>query len=158
MPRPKLSFKENHFAFEVTDVEFTVGDETVKVGAFKGELDVNDLLRTRLPQLSKPRGVGTGAYFTSVGDKKIQCIKLTRALTGMGLKEAKLLTERLPVLINSDMPLVEREIADRDLKIFCDEVKGYGGMAEMVSDTPDGPTVLDVLRDLLTETIEKGMK
>ena len=33
---------------------------------------------------------------TSVGDKKIQVIKVVRAITGLGLKEAKALVDELP--------------------------------------------------------------
>lgn len=155
MPRPKITFKENHFAFEVKDVEFTVGDETVKVGALKGELDVSDLLRTRLPQLAK--GKARGALFTSFGDKKIKCIKATRALTGMGLKESKELTERLPILVNSDTRHVGRMLSDEDLETFCATIEGYGGSAKMMRDEPEGPTVLDIFRGLLTDAIKKGM-
>ncbi len=156
MPRSRISFKENHFAFELENVEFTVGTEIVKIGAFKGELDVNDLLRTRLPKLAK--GKGKGAWFTSFGDKKIQCIKLTRALTGMALKEAKELTESLPILVNSDTPYIEKVfLSDKDLELFCKEIKLNGGEAEMLHDDDEGPTILHLFQEFLTDAIKKGM-
>ncbi len=156
MPRAKLSFKENHFAFELENVEFTVGAEIVKIGAFKGELDVNDLLRTRLPALSK--GKGKGVWFTSFGDKKIQHIKLTRALTGMGLKEAKELTESVPILVNSDTLNVDRIISDAELEDFCVDIRLNGGEAEMLRDEVEGPTILHLFQEFLSDAIKKGMK
>ena len=36
---------------------------------------------------------------TAVGDKKIQVIKVVRAITGLGLKEAKTLVESAPIAV-----------------------------------------------------------
>lgn len=46
---------------------------------------------------------------TGVGDKKIQVIKVVRALTGLGLKEAKALVDELPGKVKE---AVAREEAD----------------------------------------------
>src|SRR5215208_4194056 len=47
---------------------------------------------------------------TAAGDKKIQVIKVVRAATGLGLKEAKALVDEAPKPIKEG---VEREEADR---------------------------------------------
>ena len=46
----------------------------------------------------------------SFGDKKIQVIKVIRALTGLGLKEAKQLVESCPKVVKED---VSKEEADK---------------------------------------------
>ena len=47
---------------------------------------------------------------TSTGDKKIQVIKVVRAATGLGLKEAKALVDEAPKLVKEG---IEREEADK---------------------------------------------
>jgi len=46
---------------------------------------------------------------TSVGDKKIQVIKVVRAITGLGLKEAKALVDGVPGKIKEAVPKDEAE-------------------------------------------------
>ena len=46
---------------------------------------------------------------TTFGDKKIQVIKEVRALTGLGLKEAKTLVEGVPAPIKEGVPKDEAE-------------------------------------------------
>jgi large subunit ribosomal protein L7/L12 len=55
---------------------------------------------------------------TGVGDKKIQVIKVVRALTGLGLKEAKELVESAPVAVKE---AVTKEEAD-EMKAKLEEV------------------------------------
>jgi large subunit ribosomal protein L7/L12 len=50
---------------------------------------------------------------TGVGDKKIQVIKVVRALTGLGLKEAKALVDELPGKVKEG---VSKEEADNMVK------------------------------------------
>lgn len=45
----------------------------------------------------------------SFGDKKIQVIKEVRAITGLGLKDAKTLVEEAPALIKEGVPKDEAE-------------------------------------------------
>jgi len=61
---------------------------------------------------------------TAAGDKKIQVIKVVRAATGLGLKEAKALVDEAPKPIKEG---VEREEADK-LKAELEEA---GGSAEV---------------------------
>jgi large subunit ribosomal protein L7/L12 len=46
---------------------------------------------------------------TEVGDKKIQVIKVVRAATGLGLKEAKALVDGVPGAVKEAVPMDEAE-------------------------------------------------
>ncbi len=52
---------------------------------------------------------------TGVGDKKIQVIKEVRAITTLGLKEAKDLVEGLPGLVKEGIPKEEAEAVAKQL-------------------------------------------
>lgn len=54
-------------------------------------------------------------FITGVGDKKIQVIKEVRALTSLGLKEAKDLVESLPGLVKEGIPKEEAEAVAKQL-------------------------------------------
>jgi large subunit ribosomal protein L7/L12 len=57
---------------------------------------------------------------TSSGEKKIQVIKEVRAITGLGLKDAKALVDGLPANVKEDIP---KEEAD-EIKKRIEEVGG----------------------------------
>jgi large subunit ribosomal protein L7/L12 len=61
---------------------------------------------------------------TAPGDKKIQVIKVVRAATGLGLKEAKALVDEAPKAIKEG---VEREEADK----LKGELEEAGGSVEV---------------------------
>src|SRR6059036_2719858 len=61
---------------------------------------------------------------TGAGDKKIQVIKVVRAATGLGLKEAKALVDEAPKPVKEG---IEREEAEGLLK----EIEEAGGTAEI---------------------------
>ena len=61
---------------------------------------------------------------TGAGDKKIQVIKVVRAATGLGLKEAKALVDEAPKPVKEG---IERDEADGLLK----EIQEAGGTAEI---------------------------
>ena len=61
---------------------------------------------------------------TGPGDKKIQVIKVVRAATGLGLKEAKALVDEAPKPVKEG---VEREEADK----LKGEVEEAGGTVEL---------------------------
>ena len=46
---------------------------------------------------------------TGIGDKKIQVIKVVRAVTSLGLKEAKELVEKAPTVVKDAIPKDEAE-------------------------------------------------
>jgi large subunit ribosomal protein L7/L12 len=52
---------------------------------------------------------------TGVGDKKINVIKEVRAVTSLGLKEAKDLVEKLPGLVKEGIPKQEAEAVAKQL-------------------------------------------
>jgi large subunit ribosomal protein L7/L12 len=64
------------------------------------------------------------AILTSIGDKKIQVIKEVRAITGLGLKEAKELVEGAP------RPIKEAVDKDEAAKIK-EQVESAGGQVEI---------------------------
>lgn len=53
---------------------------------------------------------------TSSGDKKIQVIKVVRALTGLGLKEAKEAVEKLPSTIKTGVSEAEAQDIKKQLE------------------------------------------
>jgi len=55
-------------------------------------------------------------FLTSIGDKKINVIKEVRAITGLGLKEAKDLVEGAPKEVKKDVPKKEAEEAKKKLE------------------------------------------
>src|SRR6266513_6265511 len=61
---------------------------------------------------------------TAAGDKKIQVIKVVRAATGLGLKEAKALVDEAPKPIKEG---IEREEADK----LKSELEEAGGTVEV---------------------------
>jgi large subunit ribosomal protein L7/L12 len=61
---------------------------------------------------------------TGAGDKKIQVIKEVRALTGLGLKEAKDLVESAPKAIKEGVPKDEAEAIKA-------QIEGAGGTAKI---------------------------
>ena len=52
----------------------------------------------------------------SYGDKKIQVIKVVRAITALGLKEAKELVDKAPSKIKEGLPTEEAEKIKKDLE------------------------------------------
>ena len=61
---------------------------------------------------------------TEIGDKKIQVIKTVRAITGLGLKEAKALVDGVPGAVKETVPKEEAE----SIKSQLEEA---GGKAEI---------------------------
>ena len=55
-------------------------------------------------------------FLATVGDKKINVIKEVRAITGLGLKEAKDLVEAAPKEVKKDVPKKEAEEAQKKLE------------------------------------------
>jgi large subunit ribosomal protein L7/L12 len=52
---------------------------------------------------------GADVVLTAAGDKKIQAIKVVRAVTGLGLKEAKDLVDGAPSPVKEGIPREEAE-------------------------------------------------
>ena len=73
---------------------------------------------------AEEEGGTVDVVLTAAGDKKIQVIKVVRAATGLGLKEAKALVDEAPKPVKEG---IEREEADK-LKAELEEA---GGTAEV---------------------------
>lgn len=149
MPASKLSFKENHLKLEVIGLEMTLGPEVVKADRIEVELDVNDLLRAKLPALTDGRPAGVA--FVSFGDKKIQCIKEVRGFTGLGLKEAKMLVEAAP---GPEAHIDTGSKSVKECEDFCATIESYGGRADLIRTDATVPSVMDKLREMLTEALK----
>ena len=84
------------------------------------------------PAAGGPAGDGAGEeeagtvdlVLTGAGEKKIGVIKVVRAATGLGLKEAKALVDEAPKPVKE---AIEREEAEGQLK----EIEEAGGTAEI---------------------------
>ena len=63
------------------------------------------------------------AVLKSFGDKKIQVIKVVRALTGLGLKEAKDLVDNVPKPIKEAIPKDEAESIKQKIEEVGGEVE-----------------------------------
>ena len=55
-------------------------------------------------------------YLTNIGEKKVNVIKAVRAITGLGLKEAKGLVDAAPSTIKEAAPKAEAEEAKKQLE------------------------------------------
>jgi len=55
-------------------------------------------------------------FLAAIGDKKINVIKEVRAITGLGLKEAKDLVEAAPKEVKKDVPKKDAEEAKKKLE------------------------------------------
>ena len=53
---------------------------------------------------------------TAIGDQKIQVIKEVRAITGLGLKEAKALVDGVPAAVKEAIPMDEAEGIKKQLE------------------------------------------
>lgn len=53
---------------------------------------------------------------TGFGDKKVQVIKVIRAITGLGLKEAKDLVEGVPSVVKEAIPKADAEKIKKELE------------------------------------------
>ncbi len=151
MPASKLSFKENHLKLEVEGLEFTVGSEVLRAERLSIELDVNDLLRAKLPALAD--GQPAGINFISFGEKKIMCIKEVRAFTGMGLRDSKQIVEQAPNVFIDTTGKSEAEC-----EAFVKAIEEYTGRAELVRSAMTVPSVMDKLREMITEALSKEVQ
>ena len=77
------------------------------------------------PAAAAPAGAGAGPveeksdftiFLSSAGDKKINVIKEVRAITGLGLKEAKDLVEGVPKEVKKGVPKKDAEEAKKKLE------------------------------------------
>jgi large subunit ribosomal protein L7/L12 len=100
-----------------------------RIKALEEEFGVSATATVAAPPAGAPAGDGAAAeeesstvdvILTGSGDKKIQVIKVVRAATGLGLKEAKALVDEAPKPVKEG---IEREEADK-LKADIEEAGG----------------------------------
>ena len=157
MPVPKIAFKSTVLDLELDNVEITVGPEIMKVGHLRASVDVADLLRVQLPELMK--GEAMGVMFLSCGQRKIQCIKEVRNLTGLGLKEAKEFVESAPKLLKTADLTFRMQMDPRQRTIEAAQLlEQAGGSCEVCYGTERIPTVLDRFREMLVEALSERVK
>jgi large subunit ribosomal protein L7/L12 len=108
----------------------TVLELAERIKALEEEFGVSATAVAAAAPTAAPAGDGAGAadegpstvdvVLTGSGDKKIQVIKVVRAATGLGLKEAKALVDEAPKPIKEG---IDREEADK-LKADLEEAGG----------------------------------
>jgi large subunit ribosomal protein L7/L12 len=104
-----------------------------RIKALEEEFGVSATAVAAAAPAAGPAGDGAGAeeeagtvdvMLTGAGDKKIGVIKVVRAATGLGLKEAKALVDEAPKPVKEG---IEREEAEGLVK----EIEEAGGTAEL---------------------------
>ena len=118
----------------VTKIVDLIGNMTViEVSDLVKEMEERFGVTAAAPMAAMPMGMMGGAaaapaeektefdvILTSSGDKKIQVIKVVRALTGLGLKEAKDLVDGAPKPVKEGVAKAEAE----DMKKQIEEAGG----------------------------------
>ncbi|MGV8073707.1 MAG: 50S ribosomal protein L7/L12 [Syntrophobacteraceae bacterium] len=109
-------------------VEFIKNMTVLDLSEFVKELEETFGVSAAAPVAVAAMPVGGGAeaapaeeqtefsvVITGVGEKKIQVIKEVRAITSLGLKEAKDLVEKLPGVVKEGIPKDEAEAVAKQL-------------------------------------------
>ncbi|MGC8494370.1 MAG: 50S ribosomal protein L7/L12 [Syntrophobacteraceae bacterium] len=108
-------------------VEFIKGMTVLELSEFVHELEETFGVSAAAPVAvaAMPAGGGEAAaveeqtefsvVITGVGDKKINVIKEVRAITNLGLKEAKELVEKVPGTVKEGIPKAEAEAIAKQL-------------------------------------------
>jgi len=112
-------------------IGFIENMSVLELSEFVKELEDKFGVVAAAPMAAMPMGAGAGpaeaaveeqtefdVVLTSPGDKKIQVIKEVRALTGLGLKEAKALVDEAPKAVKEG---ITKEEAD-EIKAKLEEV------------------------------------
>ena len=89
--------------------KLTVMELSELVKAFEDEFDVSAAAAAPVMAAMPGMAAGGDVVLESFGSKKIQVIKEVRALTGLGLKEAKEKVESAPAPIKEGVPKEEAE-------------------------------------------------
>ena len=113
-------------------ISFIDNMTVIEMSGFVKELEDKYGVTAAAPMMAMPAG-GTGdaaapaeektefdVMLTAVGDKKIQVIKEVRAITGLGLKDAKDLVEGAPKAVKEKVKKEEAE----EIKAKIEEVGG----------------------------------
>ncbi len=104
-------------------VDFISGMTVLELSEFVKELEEKFGVTAAAPMAMMGPAMGAGqaqpekeeektefdVILSAIGDKKIQVIKVVRALTGLGLKEAKELVDKAPNPVKEGIPKEEAE-------------------------------------------------
>jgi large subunit ribosomal protein L7/L12 len=104
-------------------IEFISGMTVLELSEFVKELEEKFGVTAAAPMAMMGPAVGAGqaqpekeeektefdVILSAIGDKKIQVIKVVRAITGLGLKEAKELVDKAPSPVKEGIPKEEAE-------------------------------------------------
>jgi large subunit ribosomal protein L7/L12 len=104
-------------------VDFISGMTVLELSEFVKELEEKFGVTAAAPMAMMGPGMGAGqaqpekeeektefdVILSAIGDKKIQVIKVVRAITGLGLKEAKELVDKAPSPVKEGIPKEEAE-------------------------------------------------
>jgi large subunit ribosomal protein L7/L12 len=111
-------------------IEYISGMTVLELSEFVKELEEKFGVSAAAPVAVAAGAPGAGAapqeeaaektefdvVLSSVGDKKIQVIKVVRAITGLGLKEAKALVDGVPSPVKEGIPKEEAEDIQKQLE------------------------------------------
>lgn len=104
-------------------VDFISGMTVLELSEFVKELEEKFGVTAAAPMAMMGPAMGAGqaqpekeeektefdVILSAIGDKKIQVIKVVRAITGLGLKEAKELVDKAPSPVKEGIPKEEAE-------------------------------------------------
>jgi len=104
-------------------VDFISGMTVLELSEFVKELEEKFGVTAAVPMAMMGPAMGAGqaqaekeeektefdVILSAIGDKKIQVIKVVRAITGLGLKEAKELVDKAPNPVKEGIPKEEAE-------------------------------------------------
>jgi large subunit ribosomal protein L7/L12 len=117
----KIEMAENITKQDVVD--FISGMTVLELSEFVKELEEKFGVTAAAPMAMMGPAMGAGqaqpekeeektefdVILSAIGDKKIQVIKVVRAITGLGLKEAKELVDKAPNPVKEGIPKEEAE-------------------------------------------------
>ncbi|MCK9229930.1 MAG: 50S ribosomal protein L7/L12 [Syntrophales bacterium] len=114
-----ISFIENMTVLELSEMVKEL-EERLGVSAAAPVAAVHAAGAAAAPTEAQEEQTEFDAILTSFGDQKIQVIKVVRAITGLGLKEAKDLVESVPKAVKEAVSKDEAA----DIKAKVEEVGG----------------------------------
>lgn len=109
-----ISYIENMTVLELSELVKELEEKFgVSAAAPMGMMPMGGMQMGGGAEEAEPEQTGFDVILSAAGDKKIQVIKEVRAITGLGLKEAKALVDEAPKPVKQGIPKEE-----------ADEIKG----------------------------------
>ncbi len=110
-----ISYIENMTVLELSDLVKELGEKFgVSAAAPMGMMPMGGMAMAGAAEEAVPEQTEFDVILSAAGDKKIQVIKEVRAITGLGLKEAKALVDEAPKPVKEGIPKEEAdEIKDK---------------------------------------------